>query len=272
MLALILAAQLVLPPQVSDATFGVTAVHLETGKRVSIRGGERFPMGSVYKFPIAIAALKRVDAGTLRLDDSVTIADFSPGHSPLRDEAKGKPIAKTNRELLRYMVSLSDNSACDHYIRTLGLRALNTHSGIRIDRPEIEIAADIKRDGAARYATDARDTASPDAMADLLVAFGNRREGLSKVSHDLLVHWMTVTPTGPKRVKAGLPAGATFVHKTGTMPGTTNDAGIIISPDGKQHIVIAIFGKASKRDVTEEAEKDIATIARAVYDGFIIER
>jgi len=272
MLALILAAQLVLPPQVSDATFGVTAIHLESGQRVSIRGGERFPMGSVYKFPIAIAALKRVDAGTLRLDDPVTITAFSPGHSPLRDEAKGKPITKTNRELLRYMASLSDNSACDHYIRLLGIPALNTHPGIRIDRQEIEMAADIKRDGAARYAADVRDTATPDAMADLLVAFWQRREGLSKASHDLLVHWMTITPTGPNRVKAGLPAGATFIHKTGTMPGTTNDTGIIISPDGKQHIVIAIFGKASKRDVTQEAEKDIAAIARAVYARFIIER
>src|SRR5690348_5669727 len=136
MLARILAAQFILPPQTSDATFGMTAVHLETGRRVSIRGAERFPMGSVYKFPIAIAALKRVDAGKLRLDDEVTITEFSPGHSPLRDEAKGKPITKTNRELLRYMASLSDNSACDHYIRLLGARELSVHPGVRIDRTE----------------------------------------------------------------------------------------------------------------------------------------
>ena len=49
------------------------------------------------------------------------------------------------------------------------------------------------------------------------------------------------------------------------MPGTTNDVGIIVSPDGKQHIAIAIFGKGSRRDITAEAEDDIAAITRKVW-------
>jgi beta-lactamase class A len=274
MLVLILAALLQLPPQVSDATFGVTAIHLESGKRLSIRNTERFPMGSVYKFPIALAVLHRVDTGTLSLSQSVTIEprDFSPGHSPLRDEAHGKPITITVRELLRSMVSLSDNTACDYFLRTLGAQGVNARlaelgaSNIRVDRTEKQMAADLHaRGGVDRYARDVRDTATPDGMADLLVAFWRGRDGLSKESHELLVHWMTVTPTGPKRVKAGLPNGATFVHKTGTMPGTANDVGIIVSPDGKQHIAVAIFGKGSRRDVTAETEADIAAIARKIY-------
>ncbi|HYC92619.1 MAG TPA: class A beta-lactamase [Thermoanaerobaculia bacterium] len=275
MLALILAAALQLPPQASDATIGVTAIHLETGQRLTVRNGERFPMGSVYKFPIALAVLQRVDQGSLSLSDSVTIQprDFSPGHSPLRDEAKGKPATKTVREMLRYMVSLSDNTVCDYFLRTLGAKAVNARlaelgvsSGIRIDRTEKQMASDLNRNGGmGRYAEDVRDTATPDAMADLLTAFWQRRDGLSKESHDLLVHWMTVTPTGSRRVKAGIPKGATWVHKTGTMPGTTNDVGILVSPDGKQHIVLAVFTKASRRDITEDQEDDIAAIARKVW-------
>jgi beta-lactamase class A len=268
--ALILAAQLILPPQVSDATLGVTAIHLESGKRVSIRGDERFPMGSVYKFPIGLAVMKLVDEGKLRLDDKVTITEFSVGHSPLRDEAKGKPVTMTHRELVRYMVSLSDNTPCDYYIRTLGAKAINARlqalgvSGIRVDRTEKAISVDIKRDGKAHYAADVRDTATPDAMADLLVKFWQRKDGLSRASHDLLVHWMTVTATGPNRVKAALPKGATFIHKTGTMPGTTNDVGIVILRGGEDHIVLAIFSKGSKRNVTAEAEQDIRAVTRKV--------
>lgn len=275
MLALILAAALQLPTQVSDATIGVTAIHLESGQRLTVRGAERFPMGSVYKFPIALTVLQRVDQGSLKLSDSVTIEprDFSPGHSPLRDEAKGQPSTKTVRELLRYMVSLSDNTVCDYFLRTLGMKAVNARltelgasSKIHVDRTEKQMAADLQgKGGLARYAADMRDTSTPDAMADLLVAFWQRRDGLSKESHDLLAHWMTVTPTGPRRVKAGLPSGATFVHKTGTMPGTTNDVGIIVSPDGKHHIILAVFTKGSRRDVTEEQEDDIAAVARKVY-------
>jgi beta-lactamase class A len=47
----------------APATFGVAALDLETGRRVALRGDERFPMGSVFKFPVALAFLHRVDAG-----------------------------------------------------------------------------------------------------------------------------------------------------------------------------------------------------------------
>jgi beta-lactamase class A len=76
---------------------------------------------------------------------------------------------------------------------------------------------------------------------------------------------MTNSETGPRRIKAGVPGDAVVAHKTGTMPGTTNDAGIITSPDGRDHIAIAIFTKASKTDNTKVAEDDIAAITRAVY-------
>lgn len=56
-----------------------------------------------------------------------------------------------------------------------------------------------------------------------------------------------------------------MAHKTGTMPATTNDAGIIASPDGRHHIAIAIFTARAKSSRTEECEDDIAAIARALY-------
>lgn len=230
-------------------------------------------MGSVYKFPIALTVLKRVDSGTLRLDQEVTIQpkDFAPGWSPLRDRANGQPVTLTLRELLRHMASLSDNTACDALLRMVGTHAVTTRmaelgfAGIRVDRTETEMARDLRAaGGVARYAIDARDTTTPDAMAGLLLAFLQGKDGLSKSSHDLLVQWMTVTPTGPRRIKAGVPEGATVIHKTGTMPGTTNDAAIVIV--GDDEVVMAIFTKASKRDKTADAEDDIAAIAAKVWE------
>jgi beta-lactamase class A len=273
MLTLIFAAILQLPPQQSDAVIGVSAIHLESGKRLSIRNTERFPMGSVYKFPIALTVLKRVDAGLMRLDDVITIepADFAPGYSPLRDDAHGRPIGLTVRELLRHMVSMSDNTASDALLKIVGAPSVTTRlaelgaSSIRVDRSEAQMAADLSApDGPERYARDVRDTSTPDAMADLLVTFWKRRDGLSKESHDLLVHWMTDTPTGARRIKAGV-RGVTLAHKTGTMPGTVNDVGIITSADGKHHVAIAIFTKGSKRDETKVQEDDIAAIAAKVF-------
>ena len=273
MFELILAAVLTLPPQKSDATIGVSAIHLESGKRVSIRAGERFPMGSVYKFPIGLAVLHRVDAGKLSLQQKVTIEpkDFSPGWSPLRVRAKNRPITLTIGELLWHMVSNSDNTACDNLLALAGgpgtVTAVMKELGspaIRIDRPEKEIAVHLNEDGGrARYATDPRDTATPDAMAQLLVAVWNKRDGLSPASHALLVKLLADSQTGAKRIKAAVPKGSTVAHKTGTMPGTTNDVALITLPNG-EHVALAIFAKASKRNVTEDAEADIRAITKEV--------
>ena len=253
MLTLILAVTLTLPLQTSDAVIGVAAVDLKTGKRISIRGDERFPMGSVYKVPIALEVLR-----TQRLDRVITIdpKDFSPGWSPLRDRAKGKPIVMTIEQLAEAMVKLSDNTACDALLRIVTPQAVTKlmPEGIRVDRQEREMAVDLRKPGGREhYASDPRDTATPDAMVALFTDIAQKRP-------ENLMRWMIETKTGPKRIKAGLPKTAVVAHKTGTMPGTTNDVAII---DGRY--VVAIFTKASKLE-NEKVEPDIAAVTRAVYE------
>ncbi len=62
--------------QVSRAAqgrIGVTATVLETGESASLNGEQRFPMQSVYKFPIAMAVLAQVDQGKLKLDQKIRV-------------------------------------------------------------------------------------------------------------------------------------------------------------------------------------------------------
>ena len=51
---------------------GVHAILLETGETVSYQADQRFPMQSVYKFPIAMAVLNQVDQGKLHLDQVIS--------------------------------------------------------------------------------------------------------------------------------------------------------------------------------------------------------
>src|SRR5687767_1835556 len=127
MLALVFASALQLPPQKSDAVIGIAAIHLDSGKRVSQRALDRFPMASVYKVPIALEVLHRIDAGTLRLDRVITIPpkEFAPGFSPLRDRANGRPITLTVAELLDQMVRVSDNTATDALLRLVSPTGVN---------------------------------------------------------------------------------------------------------------------------------------------------
>jgi beta-lactamase class A len=287
----------------SGATVGVTAIHVETGRRVSLRGGERFPMQSVYKLPIALQLLRLADEGRVNLDRRVAVprAELRAGASTLADEHPDGGTF-TLRDLVERMVSTSDNTASDVVLRLAGGPAavtanLRAHGvrGVRVDRPEGRLILDFSgipyapgrerkavadslfaRVPAARqrtameaYLADPRDTATPDAMADLLVKL-RRGRFLRPARRAELMRMLTRTPTGAARLKGRLPAGTVVAHKTGTsrtVAGTTavvNDVGIVTLPDGS-HAAIAVFVKRSTRG-PEAAEGAIAAIARAVYD------
>lgn len=253
-------------------TVGYSALDVDTGRTVSMNAQQRFPMGSVFKFPLSLTVLHLVDEKKLDLDHRYTIApsDFSPGYSPIRDNAHGQPVTMSLREIVRYALGVSDNTAADYLLELIGgpqvvtqrLRALGVR-GIRIDRSEKEMAADLGQPGGvAAYAVDPRDTSSPAAMVELLRLFYLKRDGLAPASHDFAIKTMTETTTGAKRIISALPTGATLAHKTGTMPGTFNDVGVIASPDAKHHIAIAVFVKGSASD---DDEKAIADAARQAY-------
>ena len=69
-------------------------------------------------------------------------------------------------------------------------------------------------------------------------------------------------------MRAELPEGVTIAHKTGTLSNTSSDVGIITMPDGRA-MAVAIYvtgqGGHAARD------ERIATIARAIYDGYAAE-
>ncbi len=288
----------------SGGTLGVSAIHIETGRRVSFNGGERFPMASVYKFPIALRLLQRVERGELSLDDTIKLGefDFRIGHSPIAEMANNTPVTFTVGRLLELMLGESDNTASDALLRLAGgpaavtarLRELGIkeidinrpegqlimdHRGVREYPPEGQWTlamferlnrniTDAERSAAARrYASDPRDTSSPDAMVALLVRL-HRREVLTPANVERVLRIMTETPTGPARLKGLLPAGTIVAHKTGSMGGTTNDVGLITLPDGAGHLAIAVFVKASPKEQPER-ERAIAEIARTIYDYFV---
>ena len=250
-------------------TIGYSAIDLDTGRAVSHHAEQRFPMGSVFKFPLSLTVLHLVDEKKLDLDHQYTIqpSEFSPGYSPIRDNAHGQPVTMTLRELVRYALGISDNTAADYLMKLIGGPAVVTKHirelgvrGISVNRSEKEMAHDILEvpGGVAKYAVDPRDTSTPRAIMELLRRFYEKRDGLSPASHDFAMKTMLETKTGPKRIVSILSAGAAFAHKTGTMPGTFNDVGVITSPDAKHHIAIAVFVKSSKSDDDEKAIPDAA--------------
>jgi beta-lactamase class A len=256
--------------QAAQGRVGVTATVLETGESVSLNGNQQFPMQSVYKFPIAMAVLAQVDQGNLKLDQKIRIeaSDIVQDSRILEKKSQGMEFSLS--ELLQYMVSESDSTACDALLRLIGkpqrvtdyLRNLGIND-IVVANTENEIQ--FGQDPALQY----RNYATPDAAVHLLSAF-HKGEGLSKSSQALLLQLMTKTQTGPKRIKGLLPQGTIVAHKTGTsstvngVTAATNDVGLLTLPNGR-HMVIAVFVSDSQaKDVIRE--EVIAKVARATWD------
>lgn len=238
----------------------------------NLNENDKFPMQSVYKLPIAMAALHEIDLGHLKVDQNVRFLAsdlISPGqHSPLRDRHPGAGIDVSVQELLRLAVSESDGVASDMLVRTLGgPKVVNAYvkslgiTGIAIEDTEKTLG----RDSRAQY----RNYAQPAAMVNLLRILADRPP-FSPNSTRLLFRWLTESPTGENRLKAFLPKGTVVAHKTGTsgqdngITHATNDVGLITMPNG-QKLAIAVFVMDSPASEVVR-EKVIAEIGKAIWD------
>ena len=257
----------------SKGIVGVSILGIESRDTLNYNANARLVMHSVMKFPIAITVLSLVDKGNYKLDQKMKVGkgDMHPNTwSPMRDKyPNGTEI--TLAELLSYMVSQSDNDACDFllgklggpqrvegYLQSIGVRGIN----IEASEGDMAKAWEVQYTNWCKAAE----------MVRLLDRFYQGKI-LSKNSNDFLYKIMTETNTGPKRIKGLLPLTAVVAHKTGSSPTNdegltpaTNDVGIITLPNGK-HLAIAVLVCNSKADQATR-ESVIAQIAKAAWDYY----
>jgi beta-lactamase class A len=302
----LLAQQLELLSRLNDGVTGVSAIHIETGRSVSLRGSNPFPMASAFKVPVGVQIMTLVDEGKLTLDEMVTLgpSDLHPGSGALSELMFHPGVSLSIENLMELMLVISDNTAADVMLREAGgpaavtarMRALGL-PGIRVDRstallisdwsgarrlpPETEWNRDMwdrlydavpeREHMRARRAewADPRDTATPDDMAKLLAHIW--KKDLFQPAHaGELLDIMERCQTGKSRIKGMLPEGTDVAHKTGSLGGVVNDVGVITLPNGLGHVAIAVFVKGfTKKE--EEAARTIAEISRTIYDYFVLE-
>ena len=251
---------------------GAAVLVIETGETADLNGGERFPMQSVYKLPIGMAVLQRVDRGALTLDQKVRVApaDFvSPGqYSPIRDRfPKGTTL--TIRQLLEFTLAQSDGTGSDVLLRLAGgpeevMRYLGS-----IGVTDVVVATTEKAMGLGDQTVQYRNWSTPRGMVSVLKAVHEGR-GLSPASRALVIRWMTKVTRGERRIKGLLPPGTAVARRTGSsgtingFTAATNDVGILTLPNGR-HMAIAVFVSDSRAD-ERVRERTIAEIALAAWD------
>lgn len=235
---------------------------------------EKAPLMSVFKYFVGVSVLNKIDREKLSLDDEITVTEdmiIRSTWSPMLKKYTKTPFKISVSDLMKYMVSESDNNATDILINYIGgISVLNSDlagysfNNVKILADEKMMEADIQN----QYLNKAR-------ALDVALAIKFIREGnlLSDKSKAFLHKIMIETVTGENKLKAGLPKGTVFGHKTGMSSRkpdgiriAENDAGFVILPDGSTYY-IAVFVTESKMSDAENAAV-IAKISEITYKHF----
>ncbi|MEE9434953.1 MAG: serine hydrolase [Sphingorhabdus sp.] len=265
---------------------GIAVQRIDGSGTVGKRLDNLFPQQSVSKLWVALTVLDHIDRGELRLDAPVRIGydDFTMFQSIVKKRVERQgTITETVGSLLELAVTKSDNTANDKLMwlvggpgeinRTLatknirsvrfgpGERKLQSAvAGFRWDQSygpgnrwfaaRRRVPASTRQVAMRRYLNDPMDGATPRGMVSALAMLA-RGELLSPSSTRRLMGMMGRSTSGPKRLKAGVPGGWQFGHKTGTgqsfggMSTGYNDVGIMTAPDGTRYAVAVMLANTT---------------------------
>jgi beta-lactamase class A len=279
------------------AEFALGVAPLNADKAWVSSANRRFPMQSVFKAPLAAAALAGVDAGSLKLGEAITLteADLSPHVSAINDiwptPPEGHTLTLPAIDLIALAVQRGDNTAADTIMKRLGGPAQITAwlrskgvDGISIDRYERELQQDVagmppfqpawkddkawmaarnalsaidRESATASYLSDPRDTSTVPAALNFLITLA-QGDLLSATSTRLLLRLMTDTIPGARRLKAGLPAGASIAHRPGSastdlgLTPATNDIGVVTLADGRRFAIAGFLAGSTATEVARD--------------------
>jgi beta-lactamase class A len=297
-----LAAQIDTLGRAFDGRVGIAVRAVDAVWTASFGGADIFPQQSVSKLWVAATVLDRVDAGAMRLSDPVTLtaADLTIFHQPIRKRIGGGRYNSKISELLWFAMTQSDNTANDvlfhrvggdagvlEFLARKGLSGIAMGPGEKLLQTQamgmtwddsysygrtfwrVREALPIPHRARAlgNYVTNPPDGATPNAVAEGLVRL-QRGELLSRGSTAYLIDLMNQSKTGPDRLKSGLSEGWTLAHKTGTgqvmgfYATAYNDVGILSGPSGRRYAVVVMI--ASTRRPVPERQALMAAVTRAV--------
>ncbi|MEV0848218.1 class A beta-lactamase [Streptomyces sp. NPDC049954] len=240
------------------ARLGVHVHDTGSGRTLSHRADELFPMCSLFKTLAVGAVLRDLDHDGRCLERRIHYTQRevdAAGYAPVTGTPENLRAGLTVAQLCAAALIHSDNAAANLLLRALGGPAAVTRfcrsTGdrvTRLDRYEPELnSAEPGR---------VTDTTTPRALG---TTYGRLLLGkvLDPEDRARLGAWMRANRTSDDKFRAGLPADWALADKTGSGDwGTSNDAGVAFPP-GRAPILLTVLTTRH----TADAEGDNALVA-----------
>lgn len=228
-------------------------------RHIVINPNTSVPAASVIKVQIMAAAFDAQQKGEISLSEKIILRDKDKvGGSPiLGSEPDGRGF--TIRQLIEYMISVSDNTATNLLIDRLGLNSMNSRFDSIGLHDTILNRKMMVNDGSQNYVT-AND------MAYILDSFYLNNFINSNVSSECIK--IMKSTSSLLRIRRNLPKEVIVAHKTGSLAGETkvaHDAGIVFTKNG-DFLIVALV---DYNDTQKSANMLIGEIASLVYQYYI---
>jgi beta-lactamase class A len=218
---------------------------------------EVFPAASLIKLPLLWHVFSEVEKGKVSLDRIVPLDGRKKvgGFGILKDLHDG--LCLTIEDLATVMIVLSDNTATNILLDMFGMDAVNrtiAHLGMK------QTVLRRKMMDAEAKARGLDNVTSPGDVARFFehLLYGKT---LSQELREKMVNILKRQQCNNK-FPSGLPEGAVLAHKTGDLPGTEHDAGVLFRQDEPAAILVVLT-----KDLKENAEgvRFCQNVARAVF-------
>ncbi len=273
---------------------GVMVDHLDTDLQLTYNADELYPTASMMKTPLLYELYRQAEEGEIDLTARLTLSHENrvPGSGVLQDLDEG--LQPTIRDLAELMIIVSDNWATDLVYDLIGKDAMaatlknlglnNTYipmniremfctiAGVDPTDPTVDydmlkeaLKKNTSNDGNLAFQGDPRnDVSTPREMAKILRII-HEGTGLSDAGREGAIKILKDQNFGT-RIPARLPKDADIetAHKTGSLRGVVNDAGIVYSPN--LNYIISFMSK--QQDESVETTDAIARASRWVWDQF----
>jgi beta-lactamase class A len=253
---------------------GVYYRSLARPESLLVDGNLKFHAASTMKVPVMIQIFRDVDAGILRLDDSLdvhatfpSLVDGSPFSVGKDDDSDSTLYARVGRraavrDLLELMITRSSNLATNLLIERVG--AARAQSSARaLGAWSIQVLRGVE-DGKA-YAAGLNNTTTARDLGALLGAIATHRAASPPACDSMLA--ILARQEFNEGIPVGVPSGTRVAHKTGWIGEVVyHDAAIVYPATGGAYVLVVLTGRVKTDSV---AHNLVGDVSRLVYDAAV---
>ncbi len=241
------------PTKYKNLDPGAFILDLDTGDFASVNGDKVFPTASVIKLPILVAFLQDVEAGKIRLDETLTMTNdvIVGGSGYMQDAPVGSKYSA--REVITNMITTSDNTATNMAMKRMG--------GIDVVNRRFQ-AWGLTKTRIRNWLPDLSGT-NTTTPQELIKVMGMLEQGELLSSQKATAINIMQRVKNNKLLPQGLGTGARIAHKTGDIGFLLGDSGIVYMPNGKRYLIAVLVNSRVYDDY--DAVYYIRDVSKIVY-------